>query len=189
VHVPSFAWLGDGPIQQSVNDFLGKLCRVDVPELMPGGQLRPFWLASMAAVVMYHPHMLHDLGPTDLVCKKVVQAAKDAKICDARLPAGTSPENVLLVWSKIMQVKTVELNLDTTLPDESVTAHLEFMTSRINKSIQTTACNQDEIKLLRGQIDTMQTAYLKMSAQLENATSALVAVAKVFTEDAASSSC
>jgi hypothetical protein len=36
-----------------VNDFLGKLCRVDVPELMPGGQLRPFWLTSMAAVIMY----------------------------------------------------------------------------------------------------------------------------------------
>jgi hypothetical protein len=131
VHVPSFAWLGDGPIQQSVNDFLDELCRVDVPELMPGGQLRSFWLASMAAVVMYHPHMRRDLGPSDLVCKKVVKAAKDAKICDARLPAGTSPESVLLEWSRIMQFKTVELNVDTMLPNESVTAHLEFMTSRL----------------------------------------------------------
>jgi hypothetical protein len=43
------------------------------------------------------------------------------------------------------------------------------------------------MKLLRGQIDTMQTAYLKISTELESATSALVAVARVFTEDAEAS--
>jgi hypothetical protein len=182
VHPPSFGWLGDCAVQQ-VNNFLGKLCRVDIPELMPNGQLRQFWLASMAALVMNHPNMVRDLGRKNVVCQKVVQAAKEANITDARFPSGTSPECVLLEWSKIMQTKSVELNLDRPLPDEDVTAHLKFMTERLDENTHKTASTGEQVQELRGELQSLHGDYLRMSSALENATSALVTLCEVFKED------
>jgi hypothetical protein len=105
---------------------------------------------SMAALVMNHPNMERDLGRKDLVCQKVVHAAREANITDARFPSGTSPECVLLDYSKIMQSKSVELNFDRPLPDEDVTTHLKFMTERMDENTHKTASTAEQVQELRG---------------------------------------
>ncbi len=80
-----------------------------------------------------------------------------------------------------MQTKSVELNLDRRLPYEDVTTHLKFMTEQMDENTQKTASTAEQVQELRGELHSLRGDYLRMmSSALENATSALVTLCKVF---------
>lgn len=146
---------------------LSNICGLDIPELIDNGQMRPFWLAAVAQVVMYHPFMIEDFGDDDPVCKRVVGAAKAAKISDPRLPASASSTTVLLFWAELLWKKYCELNVDSPPADANVLAQSKFVAERIEKNIEMTGENRDRVGELDGRVKSLEQNNVRLSTALE----------------------
>jgi hypothetical protein len=70
---------------------------VDVQTFKSDGHLRPLLRACMASLIMYHFDVLKDLKMTNLIPKKVLCTAEQAKICDGE---HSDPTKVLRHWSR-----------------------------------------------------------------------------------------
>jgi len=173
-HPPTFLWLGESAMP-SVKKFLIELCEVDVPQLEEGGQMRPFFLASMASLVMYYPCMKQDFGPTDRVCARLEAVAIQANISDPSLPPGISPREVLNQWSLTLQKKFQEKNADQPGVSDSVMDHLKYVSGQLDTlttKIEISVATSEACKV---SVEDLQRRDIEKSALLESYASRLEA--------------
>jgi hypothetical protein len=165
-HPPALSWLGSSA-NPSIGMFLSQICKVDVPQLEPFGNLRRLFDACIATLNMYHSCMKKDFGCSDRVCSRLEDVAEAVQIKDAAFPEGTSPKETLLEWGKILQKKYIAENADRPGLSEDVKAHISFLTDRVDSCLAVSTAAVELTKELQATMLEMQKRDLQKTKLLE----------------------
>jgi hypothetical protein len=124
------------------------------------GQLYSCLDVCAAILVMYHRGVVKCFGSNHEVARRLVAAAKKAKITHSSCPPGTSESEVLNALSNLLEEKYKLLNTDEPLRSDTVERQLQFLTATTTKLSQ-------GLQLMCSGFNELKASYLSQSKHME----------------------
>jgi len=179
--VPNIDSLGS-ELQCQLRNLMEKLFIVSVPAFKEDGKLHSILRICLASVIMHHPQVTEDCGPTNLLSAMLTKAAREVKLYDPRFP-NYSPELLLTEWSTIIKVDYERRSVEFPEADNECIAsvaatvnHTLKMVSSISSSIKQLEL---ESKKQVGTIATQEATILSLKEDLKKANGKIAALRTV----------